>query len=204
MKLYGLNIALGIGSCLLLAACAQRVTDPSIPGSGQAVNEVIVQGQNTPLHGAYTRVNGACRYAVSQPVTFHNSGRRAVTLDQLAPVFGVKPLIIFGENARDMSHSIDSQMFFTSEFNRSQLGLTAKQLMQQRTFVPSYERVGDQIESGEIYTFYINILVDVMPGPDRARALAASVNIGAIFNNRQILTVEPTVRLIKDVLENCG
>ena len=64
-------------------------------------------------------------------------------------------------------------------------------------------RVGDQIEAGDTYTLYVNVLIDVMPDLRSASDIAASIRIGAIFDNRQILTIEKDIRFIKDILEDC-
>ena len=205
MRLKKRTIGILGGACLLLAAAAlsvnffpNTVTKPLAPA-------VIDQGGGAVTSGAYTLFNGSCRYAMSKPVTFRNSGQQAVTLEQLAQPIGIKSVFISGgDNAEVFTGSIEPQVFLTPEFSMNQLGLTAEELTQQRTFIPSYQKIGDQIEPGETYTVYLIILIDVTPDFTSWGVLAATVRVDAIFSNDQISIIEESIPISKNVLEKCN
>lgn len=172
--------------------------------TGQAGRAFVVQGGGTVTHGAYGLIDGSCRYAISKPITFYNSGNIAVTLDQITPPIGGKTLIISGENSENLGNLVRPQMFLTSEFSRNKLGLTARELPEQTTFVPSYQKLGEQIEAGEMLTFYSIILIDVVSDISDSGELSASVSFDAIFSNNQFLTIKESIQIDEDVLEKCG
>jgi hypothetical protein len=205
MKLEKRTIGIVVGSCVLMAAAALSINFyPNTVTTRQVAPAVIDQGGGAVTTGAYKLINGSCRYAMAKPMTFRNSGEQSVTLEQLARPLGIKPVYISGENAEVYEGSIEPQVFLTPEYSSNQLGLTAAELSKQRTFIPSFQRIGDQIEPGETYTVYLVIIIDISPDFSSFGVLAATVRVDAIFSNNQISTIEESIPISRNVLENCS
>jgi hypothetical protein len=204
MKLNALKIGIAIGVTALAATGAAVLTRFPIRLTSHFAPAFIEQGEGEVVHGAYKLSSGVCRYAMSKPMTFYNPGQKAVTLEQLAPALGVQAVTVSYENPEIMSPSFMSEIFLTPKFTMNQLGLTAAELPLQKTFVPSYQTVDEQVYSEGIYTLYVIVIIDVAPNSRISGELVAAVRIDAIFNTGQVSAIETSLQIDERLMINCG
>lgn len=184
----------------LIALLALMISGIALWLSYQSTDGHIVKGGGRVLVHPY--IDRSCQMLVSIPVSYHNSGKRAVSLQRFIPAEDV-PSIIFLKNKEIIKEVVSYKLHIFEEkvltpthmFNL--LETTPEYSLESYRYLDILIKPGDTFEASFVITAqdHINgkkLFDDVM------------VAIGTEFSNGQVIEHRSAINLETDSLRVCG
>lgn len=169
-----------------------KANDAYIVGGGGIVSYTTVQQGNQ------------CSFVMTIPVDFHNSGKEAVTLKQLAPPVDVNSMLFSDNNEILATKDINYHMYLSSSNIISPSVFWITQFKNREEFEPTYNHINDLIEPGQRYGFYVVIIVDSVNELRKYSDLSSFFSMRAIFSNNQEIPINSAIKIDTQALKECG
>ena len=191
-KEFGLSEIISLGA-LVLSGFAFWYSSQSNEGH-------IIQGGGA-VQLATIKESG-CVYAMSFPVEFHNSGKKAVALKQLTPPDSVSIVLI------SLDKTIDKSIKYKIYLSNSGIGpvptLWLQKIHAQHEFEPSYKHIDNLIYPGDSYRFNVILLIEPYSQLKGHLKPVAFVAFNAVFSNGQNLPIRTSVEINGYQKEKCS
>ena len=180
---FGLSEIISLGA-LVLSGFALWYSSQSNEGH-------IIQGGGA-VQLATLKESG-CVYAMSFPVEFHNSGKKAVALKQLTPIESISTVLI------SLDNKFEKNIKYKIYLSNSGIGpvpmLWLQKIHAQKEFEPSYKHIDDLIHPGDSYRFNVILLIEPYSQINGYSKPTVFVGFNAVFSNGQNLPVRTSVEI---------
>ncbi|MHA2937353.1 hypothetical protein ACXJY6_03545 [Vibrio sp. RC27] len=161
----------------------------------------IVHGSGLINYAAIN--NDQCSYALSVPITFHNSGKQSVTLKQLLPD-GDFPLVSFVNfSEKDLDMNLPYKVYMSNTSIGPVPLMWLEQIKTLPEFKASYKHIGELIRPSDSLSFYLNIVIEPNKNLTKYKNISAFLTLKASFSNDQIIPLNAAVELA-GIGENCS
>ncbi len=193
-KDVGLSEIISLGALIISGFAFWYSTQPEgghiINGSG-TIYTSVVKGEQ-------------CSYVLTLPVEFHNSGKQAVTLEQLTPNTDV-PTVLFSNQESILDNKAIKHRLYLSNSNIGVIpSFWIKNFENQNEFTPSYKHIGDLIHPAESYRFYVVLIIEPYTQIEKMEQVSTFIKFNAVFGNEQTIPISAVVDLNKYDSTKCS
>ena len=193
-KEVGLSELISLGALIISGAAFWYSTQPEgghIISGGGTIYTSVIKGEQ-------------CTYVLTLPVEFHNSGKQAVTLEQLTQGADI-PTVLFSNQESILDSKAIKHRIYLSNSNIGAIpSFWLKNLGNHNEFTPSYKHIGDLIHPSESYRFYVVLTIAPYTQIERMEEVSAFIKFNAVFGNGQIIPISAAVELNKYDSTKCS
>ncbi|MGD2118229.1 MAG: hypothetical protein PVG66_07715 [Chromatiales bacterium] len=191
-----------IGLSELIAFGALVISGLAYWNSSHSDRAYIVQGGGTVQIA--TIKDEACSYVMAFPVEFHNSGKQAVSLEQLAPHKDIEAVLFSDGESILPAESIIYKTYLSSTAIGVIPSFWLKEIKNKEQFKPSFNHISDLIRPSHSYRFYVILLIDPYSQLKPYNNLSAHLTFDAVFSNGQSLPIATAVSVSTYDAKKCG
>lgn len=160
----------------------------------------IVQGSSTVTT---TNLIGDCLYVVTYPIQFHNSGKKAVSLERFIPA-GIKPIMFSSGGEILKEEEIKSNLYLHRNYNNFNINEIHKTIQSNNKLsLSDYKFMRKLILPGDTFNAAFVITIDKKQQlPKLPNHIFVAINTE--FSNNQELEYTAGISLTPEELENCN
>jgi len=169
----------------------------------KSTNEGYIVQAGGSVYTALSKDNDKCSKIISIPIEFHNSGKQAVSLKQLAP--SDITTVLFTNNSEIIEKD---KIKFNMHLSNNNIGVVPsywiKKFNNKNKFNPSFSHINDLIKPNESYSFFIVIIITNYEKLKEYKNFTTLINLNAIFSNEQTLKINSAIQIDTQDLTGCS
>ncbi|PMO69129.1 hypothetical protein [Vibrio splendidus] len=194
-----------VGIAEIISFFALVMSGVAIWFSYQSNEAFIVQGggliQTSTIKDYKT---GQCNFVLAMPITFHNSGKKAVSLKQLAPSDDLDSIFFASGKSLIPAKNIKFKQYLSFTGIGAVSSMWLSQVTSGGEFKPSYNHIDDLIRPNETYQFYRVVVIDSVNELKQLETPRVFLSLNAIFSNDQVQSVNSAINLDLSVNQQCS
>jgi hypothetical protein len=184
----------------VLAFLALIISSYSIWYNIQSNKGYIIQGGGFS-HYTTIKENDNCSFVISIPIQFHNSGKKAVTLEQLTPPTN-KKFIIFSNQNTILKNNLKYQIYMSKTDIGVIPSMWIKKIKSYEEFQPGYKFIQKLIKPNHSYTFFLILVMDINQNFNYDK-LYTYINFQALFGNEQKIEIKKAIDIDVKKIKDC-
>ncbi|OLQ88275.1 hypothetical protein BIY22_08915 [Vibrio panuliri] len=182
-----------IVSCIALWLSFKSGEGLIIQGGGLVQTAVISDDQKNQ-----------CKFVLAVPVTFHNSGKKAVSLERIAPPEHSQSVMFASGHELEFTKSPKYKQYLSNSGIGVIPSMWLSQVSSMREFVPSHNYIGDLIRPNETYSFYRVLVIDSTDEVSQLIDPKVFLSLEIKFSNGQVEHVNNAIEIDLSANQKCS
>ena len=200
-----LKFKLELGFAEVISFLALVVSCVALWLSYQSNEGLIIQGggivQTAMIKGERSN---QCKFVLAVPVSFHNSGKKAVSLERIAPPDHSQTVMFASGEKLEFGESPKYKQYISHTGIGVIPSVWLSQVMSMREFEPSHSYIGDLIRPSETYSFYRVLVIESAKELDALIQPHVFLSLDVKFSNGQVESVNNAIGLDISTNQKCS